>query len=388
MEPEPRRDLTRTVLAVLVIGALIAASVWIVRPFLAASIWATMIVVTTWPVLAIVQRRLWNKRWLATSILTAALLLVFVAPLTAAVGTIVAYSDDIVDWTDRLSSIKVPPPPDFVGNLPIVGAKAAAAWQGYAELTPEKLADVVGPYVSGVARWFVAEAGSVGLVALQLILTVVLSAILYMSGDDLARGVRRFARRLAGVRGDDVVLLAGQAIRGVALGVVVTALVQSVLAGAGLALAGVPFAGLLTAVMFMLALAQVGVVPVMLGAIAWLWWSDSTGWVIAMVVWTIVVSALDNVLRPMLIRRGADLPLLLIFAGVIGGLFAFGLIGLFVGPVLLAVAYTLLDAWVSEAPELEPGASGSAAHDLPVAPAAEHMRSAATMAKRGPRAPS
>ena len=99
MEPEPRRDLTRTVLAVLVIGALIAASVWIVRPFLAASIWATMIVVTTWPVLAIVQRRLWNKRWLATSILTAALLLVFVAPLTAAVGTIVAYSDDIVDWT-------------------------------------------------------------------------------------------------------------------------------------------------------------------------------------------------------------------------------------------------------------------------------------------------
>jgi predicted PurR-regulated permease PerM len=115
--------------------------------------------------------------------------------------------------------------------------------------------------------------------------------------------------------------------------------------------------------MFMLALAQVGVVPVMLGAIAWLWWSDGAlGWVIAMAVWTVVVAGLDNVLRPILIRKGADLPLLLIFAGVIGGLFAFGLIGLFVGPVLLAVAYTLLDAWVAEAPELTPG---------PIAPSRE-----------------
>ena len=142
--------------------------------------------------------------------------------------------------------------------------------------------------------------------------------------------------------------LAGQAIRGVALGVVVTALVQSVLGGIGLAIAGVPFAGVLTAVMLMLALAQIGPLPVLAAALVWLWWSGQTGWFAALLVWTIVVGSLDNILRPVLIKRGADLPLLLIFAGVIGGLFAFGLLGLFVGPVLLAVAYTLLDAWVQE----------------------------------------
>ena len=162
-----------------------------------------------------------------------------------------------------------------------------------------------------------------------------------MTGEDAARWVRRFGRRLAGERGDHVVRLAGQAIRGVALGVVVTAFVQSVLGGIGLAIAGVPFAAVLTAVMFMLALAQIGAVPVLLGGLAWLWWQGDTGWLVALLIWTIVVGSLDNILRPVLIRKGADLPLLLIFAGVIGGLFAFGLLGLFVGPVLLAVAYTL-----------------------------------------------
>jgi predicted PurR-regulated permease PerM len=177
----------------------------------------------------------------------------------------------------------------------------------------------------------------------------VISAILYMTGERAARWVRRFGLRLAGERGDQVVRLAGQAIRGVAMGVVVTAFVQSVLGGIGLAIAGVPFAAVLTAVMFMLALAQIGAVPVLLGALVWLWWQSETTWFFVLLVWTIIVGSLDNVLRPILIKRGADLPLLLIFAGVIGGLVAFGLLGLFVGPVILAVAYTLLDAWVSEA---------------------------------------
>jgi len=157
-----------------------------------------------------------------------------------------------------------------------------------------------------------------------------------------------------GERGDTVVRLAGQAIRGVALGVVVTAFVQAVLGGLGLWIAGVPFAAVLTAVMFMLAVAQIGAVPVLVVALVWLWFQGSTGWFVALLVWTVIVGSLDNVLRPILIKKGADLPLLLIFAGVIGGLVSFGLLGLFVGPVVLAVGYTLLDAWVSEAPDDPP----------------------------------
>jgi predicted PurR-regulated permease PerM len=361
MEPDLRRDLTRTVFAVLIIGALIAASVWILRPFLAATIWSTMIVVTTWPILRKLQSRLWGKRWLATTIMTAALLLVFVAPFSAAIGTIVANAGEIVDWTNRFSQVKLPPPPEFVEKIPIVGDKAAKVWREYADKGSEELAEIVKPYATRVASWFVAEVGNFGLVTIQFLLTVVIAAILYMTGEDTARWVRRFGRRLAGERGDQVVRLAGQAIRGVALGVVVTALVQSVLGGIGLAIAGVPFAAMLTAVMFMLALAQIGPLPVLLGGLFWLWWQGETGWFVALLVWTIVVGSLDNILRPILIKKGADLPLLLIFAGVIGGLFAFGLLGLFVGPVLLAVAYTLLDAWVSEASDADAPEGGAAA---------------------------
>ena len=373
MEHGLPRDLTRTVLAVLIIGGLIAASIWILRPFLAAIVWSTMIVVSTWPILRALQSRLWGKRWIATSVMTAVLLLLFVIPFSAAIGTIVANADTILDWANRLSDVKLPPPPAFVEKIPIVGEKAATVWREYAAKGSDELAEIVRPYAIRLTRWFVAEVGSFGLVSLQFLLTVVISAILYTIGEDTARWMLRFGRRLAGERGDHVVRLAGQAIRGVALGIVVTALVQSVLGGIGLAIAGVPFAAVLTAVMFMLALAQIGVLPVLLAGLVWLWWQGNTGWFVALLIWTIAVGSLDNILRPILIRKGADLPLLLIFAGVIGGLFAFGLLGLFVGPVLLAVAYTLLDAWVSEAPDA----------DGPTRAAAQPMRSPPSDAKSG-----
>jgi predicted PurR-regulated permease PerM len=143
-----------------------------------------------------------------------------------------------------------------------------------------------------------------------------------------------------------MVHLAGQAIRAVALGVVVTALVQSALAAVGLVVTGVPFPVILAALVFVLAVAQVGPMPVLLIAAGWLYWTGSWGWATVLVVWAILVVGLGDFLRPVLIKKGADLPLLLIFAGVIGGLIAFGVLGLFIGPVLLAVSYTLLGAWL------------------------------------------
>ena len=159
-------------------------------------------------------------------------------------------------------------------------------------------------------------------------------------------GAWRMVVGLGGKIGDAAVLLSAQAIRGVALGVVVTALVQALIGGLGLVIAGVPFAAILTALMFMFAVAQVGAVPVLLPAVIWLFWRDDVVWGSFLLVVTLVVGTLDNVLRPILIKKGANLPLLLVFAGVIGGLIAFGLIGIFVGPMVLAVTYTLLGAWI------------------------------------------
>jgi predicted PurR-regulated permease PerM len=213
------------------------------------------------------------------------------------------------------------------------------------------------PYVRDALTWCARQAGSVGMVLVQFLLTVIMCAVLYAGGESWGAWIRRFSRRLAGERGDRVTVLAGQAIRGVALGVVVTALLQSVLGGIGLAIAGVPFASMLTGVMFVLCIAQLGPILVLLIATAWVYAHAGAGWGTFMLVWSLVVGLMDNFVRPALIKKGADLPFLLIFAGVVGGLVAFGLIGIFVGPVVLAVAFTLLDDWIAE----EPGAAGGVA---------------------------
>ena len=162
------------------------------------------------------------------------------------------------------------------------------------------------------------------------------------------RGLRAFARSLAGARGEEMTYLSAQAIRAVALGVVVTAAVEALLAGLGLVLASVPFAAFLTALVFVFALAQAPLL-VLLPVVAWLYWrGDSALVATAFLVWSILIAAVDNILRPMLIKRTAHLPLPLVFAGVLGGLIAFGAVGLFVGPVVLAVTYTLLAGWVAD----------------------------------------
>ena len=343
---EHRGDLARTTLSVLFIGGLILGALWILRPFLGATIWATMIVVASWPALLWLQGRLWGKRWLATTLMTSVLLLVFVVPLSLAIVTIVVESDRIVGWFRALSVAQLPPPPAFIRELPLVGPRVVEAWEQAVLTGPGGLAARLAPYANDIVRWFVAEVGGVGFLVVQFLVTVVLAALMYARGETAAATVRRFGLRLAGERGDNVVVLAGQAIRAVALGVGVTAIAQSVLGGVGLAIAGVPFASLLTAVMFMLCIAQLGPMLVLVPAVVWLYWSGEAGWGTFLLVVTVIAGTMDNVLRPVLIKRGADLPLLLILAGVIGGLFAFGLIGIFVGPVVLAVAYTLLDAWI------------------------------------------
>lgn len=345
---QPKPDITKTTLAVLFIFLLIAASLWVLRPFVLAFLWATMIVIATWPVLLTLQAKLWGKRGLAVTVMTLLLLLVFVLPFSFAIRAIVDKADEIVGWVKSLGTITFPPPPEFLGNIPLVGPKLAERWQQLAVLSSTDLSAQLGPYGAKLVRWFVDQAGSVGAMVLQFLLTVIISAILYTNGETAAAGVQSFARRLAGDKGEEVVTLAGKAVRGVAMGVVLTAIIQSSLGGVGLAITGIPAASILTAVMFILCIAQVGPILIMIPAIIWLFYKAGTFWGSLLLVWSIPVLILDNLLRPVLIKKGADLPLLLIFSGVIGGLLAIGIIGLFIGPVILAVTYTLVTAWVSD----------------------------------------
>ena len=346
--PTPSPDLPRLTLSVLVIGLLVLACLYILEPFLGAIVWASMLVIATWPNFLSLEARLGNRRWLAIVIMTVVMLLLIVLPVIFAVATIVEHVDDMTAWVQHAATAPLPPPPAWMQQLPLIGAKITAEWQRLASSSRDDLAAQAAPYLIKLAEWFVAQMGSIGLLFVQFLLTMVITLLFYANGEVAADGVRRFARRLAGERGDQAAILAAQAIRAVALGITVTAIAQSLGAGVGLAVAGVPYAGVLMSIVFVMCLVQLGPMFVMLPAVAWLYWTSHPGWGTALLVWAIPVAALDNVLRPILIRRGADLPLPLIFSGAIGGLMGFGLIGLFVGPVILAVTYRLLQWWIAD----------------------------------------
>lgn len=348
MLTRPAADLTRTTFQLLALGGLIATSVWILRPFLMPLAWASMIVVATWPLMVRVQVWLGGRRALAVALLTIALLCVVVVPVFFGVTAIAGNAHEIAEWSKSLATRSVPDLPAWIATLPVIGPRLVVRWQQLAAGGADEVVARLAPYAQTLVRWFVGLAGGAGLLLVQLLLTVIFAAILWANGETVAGGAGRFAHRLAGKQGERALELAGAAIRGVALGVVVTAIVQSGLAGLGLAVAGVPFAVVLTAGMFVLCIAQLGPALVLIPSVIWVFSTYGGVWGGALLAWAIVCSTFDNILRPMLIKRGADLPLLLVFAGVIGGLLAFGVIGLFIGPVVLAVGYTLLVHWVAE----------------------------------------
>jgi len=342
----------RIVFSLALASALVATSLWVLEPFTPAVIWATMIVVSTWSGLLALQRLCGGRRGLAVAGMVTLLVLVVALPVSLAITSIVEHVDQLSAFAKSFDTLKLGEPPAWLHDVPLAGEQLVSEWRRLAA-DPE-LGKKLGPYAGAAARWTAARVGGAGAMLVQVLLTIVLAGILYAKGELAGRGVLRLAHRIAPEAGESSVRLAAQAIRGVALGVVVTAIAQSLVGWVGLALAGVPGAAMLTMLMFVMAVAQLGATPVLACAALWKFTQHDTGWGVALVVWAVVVGTMDNVIRPILIRKGVDLPLLLIFAGVVGGLLAFGIVGLFIGPVVLAVTWTLMKSWVAEAPAEQP----------------------------------
>jgi predicted PurR-regulated permease PerM len=320
------------------------SSLWVLSPFLLALVWAAMIVIATWPTLVSLEELFGGRRGLAAAAMSLLLLLVFVLPLAYVLWVAVGHLQGIAAWVQQVQGQPLPRAPQWLIEIPRVGNRLAAQWN---ELVDGGLA-ILQPYAMSAVSWIADQLGSLGAALAHLFFTLVIAAILYAQGDVAARGIRRFLFRLAGESGDKAAVLAAQAVRGVALGVVVTAAAQTALSGIGLAVTGVPYAGALTLLILVLCIAQIGPILVMGPAVVWMYSTGSALWATVLLVFTVVVGAMDNVLRPYLIKKGADLPLVLIFAGVIGGLLSIGMIGIFVGPVVLAVTYRLLEEWVRQ----------------------------------------
>jgi predicted PurR-regulated permease PerM len=364
-------DLARLILAIVAIVGLVAGSMWIMSPFFTSIVWATMIVVACWPLMLHVQSWARGRRSPAVVVMTLLMLAVFIVPLLLAINTIVDNADTLVRWGRMAAHFELPPPPAWVASLPLVGERVAEIWAGLRAAGADDLVKRAAPYAGRGAQWVAGQAGGIGLLLVHFLATVVIATVMFAQGEEGARRVLALARRISEDHGEDSLRLAAAAIRGVALGVVVTALLQTIATALGLYIAGVPFAGLLTAVTLILCIAQIGAGLVLIPAVIWLFVSGDTGFGVFLAIWSVLVLTMDNFIRPFLIRKGADLPLLLIFAGVIGGLLSMGLVGLFIGPVILAVTYRLFEAWAGlyVVPTPQSPAAPPAAAPPPAAPA-------------------
>src|SRR6185369_83731 len=220
-------DITRTFLFILILAGLITASLWTLSPFLSALLWATTIVVATWPLMLQVERLLGGRRALAVVVMTLVIAAVFVVPFGMAIAVLLDLAVEAVELVKKVVDNGLPPLPHWAVSLPWVGKTIETEWNDLVAHGPEGIAEVLRPYARSAASWTVSVTGGAGVVAIHFLLTVILAAILYSQGEVAANGVIAFARRIGGDRAEQTVRLAAQAARGVALGIVVTALVQS-----------------------------------------------------------------------------------------------------------------------------------------------------------------
>ena len=338
-----------TLLALVVIGCFV-----ILWPFLAALSWSVILTLATWPAYHWLETRLGGRRTLAALLMTSLLAFAFILPF-ALVWPKLAQNVGLLAVEGRaLLHNRSPGPPAWLVEIPIVGARAQAAWQEYAD-DLRALADQASVYVPATASWLLAALRALGAGFLELVLSVVATFFFYRDGRAAAHKLRTVVERIAGDRGEHLLQVAGETIKGVVYGIIGAAFAQGALIGLGLWVAGVPAPFFLGILACFISILPAGAMLVWLPAALWLLYGGETGWGVFMLLWgALVVGSVDNVLKPYLIGRGSALPLLLVFLGVFGGAKAFGFLGIFLGPTILAVGQTLLQAWTPE--RLEPAA--------------------------------
>ena len=331
-----------------VIVALLVACFEILAPFLGAIVWGSIIAVTLFPVF--VRLTAWfrgRRGWAAT--LIALLLFAFIVVPLVMIGASVATG---VEWAiahkfdmEELSNTRLP---EWVVGVPLVGSRLEAWWTSVSPNLSELVNQML-PYVKDSAIWLLKRGTVAGAALLQLVVAIFIAAILLARHEASAGAVHGFAHRVGDDRGGQLLDLAARTVRSVSLGVIGSAFAQAVLSAIGFWVCGVPAVGVLGFLTFLVAVIQLPTLIVWVPAAIWLYYTGETGWAVALGLWgLLVINMIDNVLRPLLISQGAKLPLILIFIGVLGGLIAWGFLGLFIGPTILAVCYTLFGSWLEQ----------------------------------------
>ena len=326
---------------------LTVACVLVLRPFLSAVLWAGILALATWPVFCRLRAWLGGRSGVTAAVMMTVFLLVLVVPLGFGGIAIAQHADRWFDLAHESVVAGVPAPPDWVVGLPVVGEWLHARWLLVAG-DSGALSRELQPLVDPARKLAFATARGLGEGMVTLGFSALIAFFFWRDGESIALRFRRVAERLAGERALRLADVAHGTIRGTVYGILGTALAQGILASVGFAVSGVPAAALLGVATFFLSVVPVGPPLVWAPAAFWLYQSGETGWAIFLATWGLaVVSSVDNFVKPILISRGSNLPFILVLLGVIGGVAAFGFVGVFLGPTLLAVAYRLVDEWTS-----------------------------------------
>ena len=331
------------ILALLTIGSIV-----IVLPFMPAVLWALVFAVTAWPFFVRMEKILGGRTSLAALVLTLILALIFFLPMVYVGSKLVSEAPAAFDYAQGLMEKGMGPAPLWLKGLPLIGEKVEGAWGSLAQDTP-KLIGMVKPHIRSLLNYIVSAGAGVARFILLTILSLIIFFFLLKEGRPVRIGLERMAVRLGGEKGRHLFFVAGVTMRSVVYGILGAAVVQGIMAIFGLWISGVPNPVFLGMVAGLFALIPIGLIQVvLLPAAGWLIYQDHIGWGIFLFIWSfIVIGNIDNFIRPMLISRGAKVPFLVILLGVLGGLAAGGIIGLFVGATLLSVFYTMLKEWAA-----------------------------------------
>jgi len=320
----------------------------VLRPFISAALWAVILCFTTWPLFLSLEEMLGGRRTLAALIATLFLAAVIVVPVAILGATLADNVSALVSASQKLIREGPPSPPDWVASIPLVGSHIADYWNYLNQGSSVRLQELARllPAAKVVALWG-GSALAEGI--FQITLSLIIAFFFYRDGHAAAAQLQMSLRRIAGERGDRLLDLAGATIRAVVYGILGTSLLQGVVAAIGFGIAGVPGAVSLGFVTFLLSLVPGGPPIVAAPAAFWLYRQGSLPWAIFMMAWGLMVGMLDNVVKPLLISRGGSTPMILVMLGVLGGALAFGVIGMFLGPTLVALGYSLFEQWAVNA---------------------------------------
>ncbi len=338
------RTITLVVLAMLVVGVFL-----VLQPFLTAILWAAILSITTWPLFQWLRGRT-RRPGAAATLMTLLILVVAVSPFVIAGVTLADNAERLLDFARTMIERGPPDAPAWLTDMPLLGERAAAYWGRFAHDGAAMLVEL--RRLTEPLKDFAYRSGAqVGTALLQLTFSVFIAFFFFKDGDGIMQRLRSAVIRIAPTRGTHMLQVAGDTTRAVVYGILGTALAQGVLMAIGLTMAGIVAAPLLGLVTFFLSPVPVGPPIVWLAAAGWLFADGQTGWAIFIVAWgALVVSSIDNVLKPLIISHGSDLPFVLVLLGVLGGVIAFGFIGVFLGPVLLALGFALVKEWAAPEP--------------------------------------